>query len=369
MWTCLNPTGRARPIVRWSLTTSQATLPAPARQPLARADVGSDDDFEDSTDAPPYHLPPVAAAAPAMPLWPPAPQVASPRRAEVRESATALLPPLVRDAMRHFEDAMRTSAVAHPFDPAEPRRPVEADSSSAAATSEPTPLTRPEPSSSAPESSSTSGDADDTDDDPFIRELASLVSPFLADPGNAPSPDASASSTLELSKVPEEQQADHCPHAEGANVAPTLHEQDPHDNEDESLSPSPYQTWLQLLDTTLERHGGVVGVLPTLLSREPGSACLRLEELPERATQRLLEARLLVDSPDGYRAHPSLLATATGWRDVLDGVSRDLGPCGDLPLDAWSTHLLTALLPEAPAQALRSELRSLGVAAFGLVTG
>jgi hypothetical protein len=61
------------------------------------------------------------------------------------------------------------------------------------------------------------------------------------------------------------------------------------------------------------------------------------------------------------------VAVATAWRDILRGTSEDFDACGGSTLDEWASELLAALIG-APAMkpALRQELRTRGVAAFGL---
>jgi hypothetical protein len=65
--------------------------------------------------------------------------------------------------------------------------------------------------------------------------------------------------------------------------------------------------------------------------------------------------------------HRALSETALAWRAVLAG-DGDLAACGDEPLDEWAALLLATLMgaPERRGD-LRRELRSRGVAAFGLV--
>jgi len=60
--------------------------------------------------------------------------------------------------------------------------------------------------------------------------------------------------------------------------------------------------------------------------------------------------------------------TTRAWRAVLRGTSDDLSACGSAMLDEWAADLLARLLG-APGRAalLQRDLRSRGVAAFGLV--
>ncbi len=70
---------------------------------------------------------------------------------------------------------------------------------------------------------------------------------------------------------------------------------------------------------------------------------------------------------DGSQVAPSFVAITAGWKAILRGTSNDFDACGAAMLDEWSADLLARLLA-APARApmLRQELRSRGIAAFGL---
>jgi hypothetical protein len=61
------------------------------------------------------------------------------------------------------------------------------------------------------------------------------------------------------------------------------------------------------------------------------------------------------------------MPVARAWREILRGTSDDFGACGSAMLDEWAAELLAGLL-DAPTRAssLRQELRSRGIAAFGL---
>jgi len=70
---------------------------------------------------------------------------------------------------------------------------------------------------------------------------------------------------------------------------------------------------------------------------------------------------------DGARVAPAFVAVTSAWCAILRGTSDDFDACGSSMLDEWAADLLARLLA-APAKApsLRQELRSRGVAAFGL---
>ncbi len=85
--------------------------------------------------------------------------------------------------------------------------------------------------------------------------------------------------------------------------------------------------------------------------------------LPENAAPALREASIIDDAgvTDAFRA------TVSAWKALLRGTSDDFMACGGSMLDEWSSELLARLfgsLDRAPA--MRRELRSRGVAAFGL---
>jgi hypothetical protein len=75
--------------------------------------------------------------------------------------------------------------------------------------------------------------------------------------------------------------------------------------------------------------------------------------------------RMGTDAP----AEHSRLRTAAGaWQSILRGESEDFSACGASTLDEWSSIVVASALGEpARVESLRRELRSRGVAAFGLV--
>jgi hypothetical protein len=56
---------------------------------------------------------------------------------------------------------------------------------------------------------------------------------------------------------------------------------------------------------------------------------------------------------------------AEAWRLILNGESEDFGACGPLPLDEWAAGIV-ARATGGRSDAVRRELRSRGVAAFGM---
>ncbi|GEM_PF-1365491 len=90
--------------------------------------------------------------------------------------------------------------------------------------------------------------------------------------------------------------------------------------------------------------------------------------LPEPLDADLAEALRQAGLLEGNGVAQSFVATASAWRAILRGTSDDFGACGAAMLDEWASDLLARLVG-APASAptFRQELRTRGVAAFGLV--
>jgi hypothetical protein len=86
--------------------------------------------------------------------------------------------------------------------------------------------------------------------------------------------------------------------------------------------------------------------------------------LPADAAQALAEA----DIARGTEVTPAFVAQTRAWRAILAGTSDDFAACGNAMLDEWAAELLARLLgAPSRATALRRDVRSHGVAAFGLV--
>ncbi len=90
-----------------------------------------------------------------------------------------------------------------------------------------------------------------------------------------------------------------------------------------------------------------------------------LGAMPEDAAAALAEAGFVRDAG----VTPAFVAQTAAWRAILLGTSNDLEACGGAMLDEWAADVLARLLG-APSRAtlLRRELRSRGVAAFGLAS-
>jgi hypothetical protein len=74
------------------------------------------------------------------------------------------------------------------------------------------------------------------------------------------------------------------------------------------------------------------------------------------------------DIARGTEVTATFIGQTRAWRAMLAGTSDDFAACGNAMLDEWAAELLARLLgAPSKATALRRELRSRGVAAFGLV--
>jgi hypothetical protein len=89
---------------------------------------------------------------------------------------------------------------------------------------------------------------------------------------------------------------------------------------------------------------------------------------PEATVDGLVLAGVLARSPSGLVGGEAFRRTAEAWRAILRGDSEDFSACGSRMLDEWAADLVARIVA-APARTeqLRRELRTRGVAAFGLV--
>jgi hypothetical protein len=131
-----------------------------------------------------------------------------------------------------------------------------------------------------------------------------------------------------------------------------------------ALPPAPDDPFTTLVFTLADIAIGagspyVASLLPALLLEG------RLDRaLPADAAQALAEA----DVARGTEVTAAFIGQTRAWRAILSGTSDDFAACGNAMLDEWAAELLARLLgAPSRATALRRELRSHGVAAFGLV--
>jgi hypothetical protein len=130
-----------------------------------------------------------------------------------------------------------------------------------------------------------------------------------------------------------------------------------------SLPPAPDDPFTVLVCTLADV--AIAAGSPHVASLLPG--LLFDGRLPEPLDAAAAEALRSAGLWDGNEVAPSFVAVTAAWRAILRGTSDDFDACGAAMLDEWAAELLARLL-EAPARApmFRQELRSRGVAAFGL---
>jgi hypothetical protein len=141
--------------------------------------------------------------------------------------------------------------------------------------------------------------------------------------------------------------------------------------ENESIPPPAQPDLFQVYVRTLVEvalaagaPGRVVELLPGML----GVARLDARALDDASTDALVSAGLLARSDSGAVIRSdSFVAAAQAWRATLLGEEADFSACSS-SLDEWSANLI-ATLAGTPHQreTLRRDLRSRGVAAFGLL--
>ena len=127
--------------------------------------------------------------------------------------------------------------------------------------------------------------------------------------------------------------------------------------------PASDDPWMILLSTLVDVAIGagsphVASLLPGLLLHGT------LEAVPDEAKEALAEADIF----RGNQVTPVFVAQTHAWRGILLGTGDDFAACGNAMLDEWAAELLARLLgTSSRATSLKRELRSRGVAAFGLV--
>jgi len=134
-------------------------------------------------------------------------------------------------------------------------------------------------------------------------------------------------------------------------------------SETTSLPPAPDDPFTMFVCTLADVAIGAGS--PHIASLLPG--LLFDGRLPQPIDGGAAEALRSAGLWDGSEVSPAFVAVTAAWRSILRGTSDDFDACGAAMLDEWAADLLARLL-EAPARAplLRQELRSRGVAAFGL---
>ena len=126
--------------------------------------------------------------------------------------------------------------------------------------------------------------------------------------------------------------------------------------------PPPDDPWVVFVSTLADAAIGagsphVASVLPALLVEG------LLPPLPADVLKALAEANVV----RGDEVDPLFLVKTRAWIGILRGTSDDFGACGNAMLDEWGADLLARLLgAPSRAEALKRDLRSRGIAAFGL---
>jgi hypothetical protein len=135
---------------------------------------------------------------------------------------------------------------------------------------------------------------------------------------------------------------------------------------EEPTAQDPFAMFVQTLVCVAQDAGctRAAALLPALL--EGGQ--VEAGALGEPAIDGLVNAGVLARGPSGLVGGESFRRTADAWRAILRGDSDDFGACGPRMLDEWAADLVARIVA-APAKTeqLRRELRTRGVAAFGLV--
>jgi|HubBroStandDraft_2_1064218.scaffolds.fasta_scaffold96922_2 hypothetical protein len=145
-----------------------------------------------------------------------------------------------------------------------------------------------------------------------------------------------------------------------------VEELDPIDLDLASAHDDPFATFIgTLVDVAIEAGcDKAAAILPALLD---GGRVLP-GVLPASVTDALLESGMLALTEGGLVGGEAFRKTASAWKAILRGDSEDFSSCGTRMLDEWAADLVACIVA-APSKTerLRRELRTRGVAAFGLV--
>jgi len=103
-------------------------------------------------------------------------------------------------------------------------------------------------------------------------------------------------------------------------------------------------------------------------------ALVGLERMEDRsagdmACGALIAARLVAPGGRGLVRTPAFASQVLAWRQILSGESDDFAVCSAMALDEWAASLVASTLGDPSQTAgVRRDLRSRGVAAFGIVS-
>ena len=188
-------------------------------------------------------------------------------------------------------------------------------------------------------------------DNPALYEaVVEAVVPAAADSRGAP-PEA-ATDLLELENELELE-------PERCEAAPSTHTPDePAD---------PFRSLAGVLDG-VARDAGATDDLAAALRGLLGLERFEAAALPESSVEALASGMQLERTAGGVQRTEAFAQTVRAWQAILRGEDDDLSRCGAATLDEWTADLIARVIgnPVLAAQ-LRRDLRSKGVAAFGLV--
>jgi hypothetical protein len=135
---------------------------------------------------------------------------------------------------------------------------------------------------------------------------------------------------------------------------------------DTRLADDPFSTFVRTLVEVAQDAGctRAAALLPALLD----GGQVETGVLGEPMIDGLVTAGVLARGPSGLVGGETFRRTADAWRAILRGDSDDFGACGPRMLDEWAADLVARIVA-APAKTeqLRRELRTRGIAAFGMV--
>jgi hypothetical protein len=132
----------------------------------------------------------------------------------------------------------------------------------------------------------------------------------------------------------------------------------------------PFVAFGSILERAARTLGGdsvdssaLCGLLGLERSRDAG-----FDALSDDAVRALIDGGVLQRDDTGLARTPRFTRMVNAWSGILRGESEDFAPCGTQTLDEWAADLVARFLGNASRGAnVRRAVRSLGVAAFGLV--
>ena len=126
-----------------------------------------------------------------------------------------------------------------------------------------------------------------------------------------------------------------------------------------------YLTTLEEIARAHGVHEDIIRAIPGIL----GAERLEVRSMDEALIAGLVTGGLLTRGESGFVVrNDALVRTAAAWRGALDGAEPDFSACGTAMFDEWSADLVARLAgTPQKTEILRRELRSRGVAAFGLL--